>query len=239
MDMATNSALTPRLAPGDPVMLTLARSPDGPLLRARVRESEGRLITLRSAECPFATGDILRLDVMVAGDARYAVEAKLRSYRDRVLVLDPSSVWHRLQRREYFRVRTNALGVDVVRDLEHRNQSDHNYKTFLYDLSGGGAQLETDLGFEEDEQVVLKFRLEPIKLTHVLALVDDEPEEIPLEIETRARVVRVIKISAGRRRRVGVRFSGLSPTLRQQMMLWIYALQSQRRARELDNLIEF
>jgi PilZ domain len=232
--------VTPKLAPGDPVTVSFPEVPDGPRLRGRVRESEGgRLITLRASECPFKVGDVLRLDVVVPGDARYMLEARLRSYRDRVLVLDPRTDWQRTQRREYYRVRTGAIPVQVLRDLEHRTERDAKYKSYLYDLSGGGAQLESDVSFEEDEQVVLKFRLEPIQLAHVLAVVvEEEPDLAPVEVEVRARIVRVVKISAGRRRRVGTRFSGLGPVLRRRLLRWIYASQSQRRAREMDNLIE-
>jgi c-di-GMP-binding flagellar brake protein YcgR len=207
-------------------------------LRARVRESEGRNITLRCPECPFAIGSVLRLDAVVPGDARYAVEARLRSYRDRVLILDPTTPWVRVQRREYFRVRTGAVPVQIFRDLEHRTERDAKFKNNLYDMSGGGAQVETDLALEEDEQLMLRFQLPAVKLNHVLAQVEEEIEATVIDVEVRCRVIRVVKISAGRKRRVGVRFTGVSPTLRRQLMQWIYAVQSQRRAREVENLVE-
>lgn len=230
--------MNPRLEPGDQVIVSLAEIPDGPQLRARVRESEGSAITLRAPDCPFQTGARVRLDIVVAGDARYAVEARLRHYRDRVLTLDPNGAWVRVQRREFFRVRSGAVPVQVLRDQEHRSELDARHKTSLYDISGGGAQLETDLALEEGESIIVKFRLPSIKLNHVIAVVDEEEVDTAVEVDVPARVVRVVKISAGRKRRIGVRFSGVSPQLRQQLLRWIYTVQSHRRAREVDSGLE-
>jgi PilZ domain len=223
----------PRLDPGDPVFVSTSGVAGGPCVRARVRESEGRLITLRCPEAPFTAGDILKLEIVVPGDAHYAVEARLRSYRDRILNLDPLGSWSREQRRDYYRVRTGAIPVQALRDLSHRSERDSRFRTVLYDLSASGAQLETDLSLEEDERLLLKFALQRVRLEHVLAIVDEDPEEPALEVDVTGTVVRVNKLSTGRKRRVGIRFSGVSPVLRQQLLHWIYAFQSQRRAQEL------
>jgi hypothetical protein len=223
----------PRLEPGDPVFVSTSGIAGGPCVRARARESEGRIITLRCAEAPFAAGDVLKLEIVVPGDAHYAVEARLRSYRERVLILEPMGDWSREQRREYYRVRTRPLPVQALRDLSHRNERDVKFRTVLYDLSASGAQLETDLSLEDDERLLLRFALQPVRLEHVLAIVSEDPEEPSLEVEVTGTVVRVNKLSAGRKRRVGVRFSGVSPVLRQQLLHWIYAFQSQRRAQDL------
>jgi c-di-GMP-binding flagellar brake protein YcgR len=177
------------------------------------------------------TGDVVRVDLVIPADARYVVDARVRLQPDGSFVLDLRGEWMRVQRREYFRIRTGVIPVRVVRERARRKPTDERSKSWLFDVSGGGALVETNLPLEQDEYVHVKFEL-PLEPTEDLSVDPDAPQSVIVDLPV--RVVRVDELDRGRRRRVGLRFGAIPQSLRTEILGWVYALQARRRAREVD-----
>jgi c-di-GMP-binding flagellar brake protein YcgR len=222
--------VAPQVEPGDALLLGLPGVADGPSVRARVRELDGETLTVRAPECPFQPGDVVRIDVIVPADARYMAEARVRANRQDVVTLTLLGAWDRIQRREFFRIRTASIAVTIVRERARRSERDLKAKSFLYDLSAGGAFIETTLPLEDDELVQLKMSLPIERIDDA----DDPDAPRSVEVDVPSRVVRVVDMYRGRRRRVGLKFGALPANLRADILRWVYALQSKRRSRELD-----
>lgn len=222
--------MSPILEIGDSLLLTLAGTPDGQKFRARVREVDGQVVAVRAPDCTFQTGDHLRVELIIPNDARYVLSMRLRANHNDLITLEPIGEWERVQRREFFRIRTGIIPAKVVRDRRLRTERDAKSKSCLVDLSAGGALVETDLPVEAEEQLQLRFEL-PFE---VVGQELEEGQPTRIDVDVPGRVVRATLLSRRRRRHIAVRFGILPVALHTEILRWVYALQAKRRARELD-----
>lgn len=200
-------------------------------VRANFREGSQRRLTLRVREPIFQVGHPVTLELVIPGDARYVRDAEVRAEDGHIITVDAAASWQRIQRREYYRIRTGNIPVEMKRERHLRKPEDEKRKSTLRDISAGGALIETDLAVDVDELVHLKFILPAESVAATAAEV--KPEDAVL-VETNGRIVRLVPLGRGRRRRVGLRFVALPDATRMQMLRWVYALQGKRRSRELD-----
>ena len=179
-------------------------------------EADDKSLKLRVRECPFRRGDVLQLKVKIRDDARYVLSASMRSFNEGTLILEPLGEWARIQEREYFRIRTGRVPAEMTRQASNRTDDDKRAKSFLYDISGGGAMVETQLKLEIGETVTIRFEL---------------PGSTQMTIK--CTVLRVSDLTH-RRRRAGLRFNSATADERAEILRWVFSKQMDSRARERD-----
>lgn len=223
--------MAPILELGDALTLRPGGADDAEAYRVRVRSLDGGVICVYGQGCPLQTGDFVRIDFVIPADARYLVDARVRVLPDGSFTLGLKGEWVRVQRREYFRIKTGIIPVRIVRERARRGAKDDKAKNWLCDLSAGGALLETNLPIEVNEYVHLSMEL-PLELVEELPEDPEAPRSVALGVPV--RVMRVEELNRGQRRRIGVSFGAIPQSLRTDILRWVYALQARRRAREVD-----
>jgi hypothetical protein len=210
----------PKLEPYDLVEVWLAERGEygADPFNTNVYKFEGSNLVLRARECPFEVGAALRLCANVANDARYMVRGRLRAFADKSMSVELLEAWNRVQQREYFRMGTGRIPIELLRQPNRRTEQDGRGKSYLCNISGGGSLIETTYALVEGEIVTMTFQL---------------PGLAPMTLA--AKVLRVVEL--GRRRwRSGVSFRSATADQRAEILGWVYnrQLDGRARLRQLD-----
>lgn len=205
----------PKLQLSDAVEIWRPEHAADPII-ASFCKMEGRLLTVRLKDCPFPQGAVLSLRTKVPDDGRYLVNGTLRGVTGGTALVELVDSWTRVQQREYFRMRTGKVPVEIVRQASKRAEDDSRAKTVLCNVSAGGSLIETSLALEVGEIITMSFNL---------------PGLYPLTLA--AKVLRVIGPNR-RRWRVGVSFRSATADQRTDILGWVYQRQLDSRARERE-----
>jgi c-di-GMP-binding flagellar brake protein YcgR len=197
---------------GDVLQLSLGEQQGG--FSVSVEALQGALIGVDAEGRALHAGSEVLLQLVIPGDARYGVGARVDSIREELTFLCLTSRWKRVQHREFFRVAVDGLGASLVR-RDARAAVRRPLPASVIDLSAGGVQVETRVTLLVGDRVWLRLALPGIS---------------PLELE--GSVVRTTDATGAHR--AGVSFIAVQPELRTRLLQWIYALQAQRRSLELD-----
>ena len=226
----SNLDRTHPLRPGSELFLRPKGSERSGLIAVLVESCEDELVWCKGSCSPLRAGDVALLEKPMAGDARYVTTAEVEVALPSRFALRIAEAWQRSQEREFVRINTFNLEVEIERPAPRttaprkigRGRSARRragepsagpVRLELLDLSAGGLRFSSKDPFELEEQIRCRFELAAAGAFDLLA-----------------RVVRVEWKTPGYvgRRWYAVEFCEIDHAQRSALLRWTFQEQLRR-----------
>ncbi len=169
------------------------------------------LVWVGATALELKAGEVLELEIPIAGDARYRSKARVAIATQEHFGLRLTGDWDRHQGRHYVRVSTHGVHVNLVPVEPEKGESLD--KLPMIDLSAGGMRVAERQGLD---------------LEHVVLCEVELGGEPPLELLARVVRVETTDDSERRRRLVALEFLNVDDEQRSRLIAWVNRQQERR-----------